>query len=314
MARSLFFGGKGGVGKTSCAAAYALSCAAAGQRTLLVSTDPAHNLADLFGRAPGPTPARLRPDLDVVELDPERETRRYLDEVKATLRPLVSGERSSTVFRQLDLARHAPGTEEAALFDALVGLLLEAGRDYDRLVFDTAPGGHTVRLLALPEIMGAWVDGLMQRRRKVRSDYKAWLGDGEVVDDPIQEALMRRRGRLAAAREHLTCAAHSAVVLVANPERLPTLETVRTRELLEAHGLHVGALAINKCLPAHVDGDWLANWRDEQRPWIERLDETFADRPVRRIDHQPRAPASCDDLAPMIDALGDLAPWRAHDT
>ncbi len=247
------------------------------------------------------------------ELDPERETRRYLDQVKATIRPLVSGERSATVFRQLDLARHAPGTEEAALFDALVGLLLETGREYDRLIFDTAPGGHTVRLLALPEIMGAWVDGLMQRRRKVRSDYQAWLGDGEVVDDPIQEALMRRRGRLAAAREHLTCAARSAVVLVANPERLPTLETARTRELLEAHGLHVGALAINKCLPAHVDSDWLANWRDEQRPWLEQLRTTFADRPVRRIEHQSRAPASCDDLQPLVEALSDLSPWRAHD-
>ncbi|MBZ9567290.1 ArsA family ATPase [Modicisalibacter tunisiensis] len=313
MARSLFFGGKGGVGKTSCATAYALNCAAAGQKTLLVSTDPAHNLADLFGRAPGATPTRMRPDLDVVELDPDRETQRYLDQVKDTIRPLVSGERSTTVFRQLDLARHAPGTEEAALFDALVGLLLETGRDYDRLIFDTAPGGHTVRLLALPEIMGAWVDGLMQRRRKVRSDYKAWLGDGEVVDDPIQEALMRRRGRLAAAREHLTCGAHSAVVLVANPERLPTLETARTRELLEAHGLHVGALVVNKCLPEDVDSTWLTNWRDEQRPWREQLAATFADRPVLEISHQPHAPASCDDLQPLSDALRGLDPWQAHD-
>ncbi|MEA3251507.1 MAG: TRC40/GET3/ArsA family transport-energizing ATPase [Pseudomonadota bacterium] len=313
MARSLFFGGKGGVGKTSCATAYALNCAAAGQKTLLVSTDPAHNLADLFGRAPGAMPTRMRPDLDVVELDPDRETQRYLDQVKDTIRPLVSGERSTTVFRQLDLARHAPGTEEAALFDALVGLLLETGRDYDRLIFDTAPGGHTVRLLALPEIMGAWVDGLMQRRRKVRSDYKAWLGDGEVVDDPIQEALMRRRGRLSAAREHLTCAAHSAVVLVANPERLPTLETARTRELLESHGLHVGALVINKCLPEDVDSTWLINWRDEQRPWREQLAATFADRPVREIGHQPHAPASSDDLQPLSDALQGLTPWQDHD-
>ncbi|MEQ7871077.1 ArsA family ATPase [Chromohalobacter salexigens] len=312
MAKSLFFGGKGGVGKTSCATAYALGCAAAGWRTLLVSTDPAHNLADLFGRAPGPTPARMQAGLDVVELDPDHETQRYLEQVKATLRPLVSGERSATVFRQLDLARHAPGTEEAALFDALVGLLLDTGEKYDRLIFDTAPGGHTVRLLALPEIMGAWVEGLMQRRRKVRSDYKAWLGDGEVVDDPIQETLMRRRGRLAAAREHLTCPAHSAVILVANPERLPALETARTRELLESHGLHVGAVVINKCLPAEVDSQWLANWREEQRPWIEHLEASFPDRERIRIDHQPHAPASCNDLAPLQEALGRLAPWHDH--
>lgn len=312
MAKSLFFGGKGGVGKTSCATAYALSCADAGWNTLLVSTDPAHNLADLFGRQPGPTPTRMRPGLDVIELDPDHETKRYLDQVKANIKPMVSGERSAAVFRQLDLARHAPGTEEAALFDALVGLLLDTGQHYDRLVFDTAPGGHTVRLLALPEIMGAWVDGLMQRRHKVRSDYKAWLGDGEVVDDPIQEVLMRRRGRLAAAREHLTCPEHSAMILVANPERLPALETARTRDLLETNGLNVGAVVINKCLPTTVDSQWLANWREEQRPWIEQLEASFADRTCIRIEHQPHAPASIEDLRPLCEALGDLSPWHAH--
>lgn len=307
MAHILFFGGKGGVGKTSCATAHALNCAEKGQRTLLVSTDPAHNLGDIFQRRLGAQATRTAANLDVIEIDPERETTRYLDEVKANLRPWVSGERSQQVYRQLDLARHSPGTEEAALFDALTSLLLDHDADYDRLIFDTAPGGHTIRLLALPEIMGAWVDGLLERRRKVRSDYQSWLGDGEVVDDPIQQVLMRRRGRLAAVRERLTDARHSAILLVANPEPLPVHETERTRRLLEDNGLPVLGVAVNKCLPAAVDGEWLRGWREQQRPWIERLTNHFGDRRCLILDHLASAPDSIAGLAPLRNALAPLA-------
>ncbi|WP_288990276.1 ArsA family ATPase, partial [uncultured Cobetia sp.] len=189
-----FFGGKGGVGKTSCAAAQALALAEKGEATLLVSTDPAHNLGDLFG-AIGGKPCNIAPRLDVMELDPERECDRYLEAVRQRIVPLVSGERSATVMRQLELSRHAPGTSEAALFDALVEIILtppapleDEAPHYRHILFDTAPSGHTIRLLSLPEVLGGWLEGMLGQRRRAIAERSLWLDSQQASETPGEEA------------------------------------------------------------------------------------------------------------------------------
>ncbi len=171
--RLLFVGGKGGVGKTTTAAALALHGAESGRRVLLVSTDPAHSLGDLFGRRIGNRKRELVSGLLGLELDPEAEVDRYLEEVGGTMRAFVRPALYPEIERQIALARHSPGATEAALMDRMARLMGEAASDFDQVIFDTAPTGHTLRLLALPEIMAAWMDGLLRSRDRSDSFGRA---------------------------------------------------------------------------------------------------------------------------------------------
>ena len=125
LARSksiLFFGGKGGVGKTTVSAGTALAMAAEGRRVLIVSTDPAHNLGHLFNRDVGPRPVRLAPNLDGMELDPEETVNQHLEEVSGSLRKLMAPHLAGEVDKHIELSRDAPGMQEAALMRVREGV------------------------------------------------------------------------------------------------------------------------------------------------------------------------------------------------
>ena len=159
----LFVGGKGGVGKTSVAAALGLALARAGRPVLLVSTDPAHNLGHLWQRPVGDRPVELAPLLRGVEIDPARTTEAHLAAVEATMSRLMPDHLQGEVRRHLDLARDAPGTHESAVLERLAEVV-EARQPEELVIVDTAPSGHTARLVALPELMQAWTDGLLRRQ------------------------------------------------------------------------------------------------------------------------------------------------------
>ncbi len=169
----LFVGGKGGVGKTTTAAALGLKGAEDGRRILLVSTDPAHSLGDLFGQKIGNRELELLPNLWGLELEPEEEVERYLEGVKSAMRTFVRPAMYPEIERQIELTRHSPGATEAALMERMSTLMGEATATYDTVIFDTAPTGHTLRLLTLPEIMAAWMDGLLRSRERSESFGRA---------------------------------------------------------------------------------------------------------------------------------------------
>ena len=148
------------------AAALALVAAERDRHCLLVSTDPAHSLADLFGRPIGHRVTALTAALWALEIDPDRQADEHLETVKAHMRRLVHPRSFDEIDRQLDLARHAPGTMEAAILERVAEVMALAGDQYDQVIFDTAPTGHTVRLLSLPQVMAAWMDGLLGHRKR----------------------------------------------------------------------------------------------------------------------------------------------------
>jgi arsenite-transporting ATPase len=286
----LLFGGKGGVGKTTLAAAYALLAADRGHRTLLVSTDPAHSTADILEAAIGPEPVQVRPRLWAMEIDPAGEADRYIAEVKQriadTTPPLLMPE----VERQIDIARVSPGAEEAALFERFTRIMEGAGAGYDRILFDTAPLGHTLRLFSLPEQMAAWMSGLISRRRKVSALGRMWrrVAGGAPEreaerDDRILEALEARRARFEQARATLTDAGRSAFVMVAIPERLPLLEAEKAIRVLEQHSVPVGALFVNRVLPDDAEGAFLARRRERQAEVLRRVAIGGGGTPVHHI-------------------------------
>ena len=300
----LFVGGKGGVGKSTMAAALAVSMAESGERILLVSTDPAHSLGDLFGTSIGDRERELLPGLHALEIDPEGEVESYLARVKATMRQYARPAMYAEIERQMELTRHSPGAEEAALMDRVTTLMGEATTRHDRIIFDTAPTGHTLRLLALPEIMTAWTDGLLRsrersdslgkavdrlgRRRGASGDELAVMGDveesaGDERSRKIREVLLERRRRFSRARRLLLDPAVTAFILVLIPEKLPILESEKTLDVLRRHKVPVAGIVVNRVLPEAPLGDFLESRRAQQAEYLERVDRGFAKLPRVRV-------------------------------
>ncbi len=271
----IFVGGKGGVGKSTSAAAIAWQSAKEGHKTLLISTDPAHNVGDIFNREIGGKTIEIADNLYALEIDPEIETENYIKGVKANIKGTVHTSMMEEVNRQLDTAKASPGADEAALFDKLIHIILEERQHYDKLVFDTAPTGHTIRLLTLPELMGVWIEGLLEKRRKTNANYTALLNDGQPREDPIYEVLRERQERFSKARDILLNENETGFIFVLNPERLPILETTKALELLHNYQLHVKTLIINKVLPKEADGEFLRERKIHEQKYLELIKETF---------------------------------------
>ena len=301
--RVLFLGGKGGVGKTTVASALALAASRQGRRALVVSTDPAHNLGHLWGRRIGDRPTRLAENLQGLEIDPDATTDRHLADVGRTLKRLMPGSLAGEVDKHMDLSRRSPGTHEAAVLERITELVEEGMREHDLVVFDTAPSGHTARLMALPEVMTAWTDGLLRRREKSqnlgaamrglesgreRDRGQALLGSTaprdplEERDEEIRSILLRRRDRLASLREVLTDPALSSFAIVLAAERLPVLETIELHEELTRTGVDVGALVVNKRSPAGR-GEFLERRRAMEEEHLASLRTALPRVPLQQI-------------------------------
>ncbi len=304
--RILFLGGKGGVGKTTMAALAALDAAGRGHRTLLVSTDPAHSTADVLQTELSDRPRPVVADCWAMEIDPEREADRYIDGVKERVASAAPPRLLGEVYRQIDIARVSPGAIEAALFDRFTRILEEEAKDYDRIVFDTAPTGQTLRLLSLPELMTTWMSGLIKRRKKVGSLSKMWQNvagseaSETLKDDPLLRALEDRRGRFHRARNLLTDPEKTAFVFVLIPERLPIWETEKAVETLSKHGIPVGAIIVNQILP-EPSGDgpeepFLAGRREREAGYLARISETLGNWPLLRVTLQDSDPVGVDAL------------------
>jgi arsenite-transporting ATPase len=275
--RVLFFGGKGGVGKTTCAAAVSLAASRAGRRVLLVSTDPAHSTSDIFERPFARDEREVLPSLCGVEVDAEFEARRYLDEVKERISGMFNPGVVREAMRQIDLVAGMPGLADVALFDRMADLVLNRSSAYDLMVFDTAPTGHTLRLLHMPEAMAAWVQALADRRRQALEGdpTSARKGLGPADPDAVLDSLTRRRAKLASVRDLLTRYETTAFALVAIPERLPIEESVRLVHDLEHAHLHVGAVIVNRVLPEGLSGAYYEARRAQEGVYLEEIERRF---------------------------------------
>jgi arsenite-transporting ATPase len=314
----LFFGGKGGVGKTTLAASAALGLAARGHRTLLVSTDPAHSTGDILQADLGAEPRPVIADCWAMELDPEREADRYIEEVKARVATAAPPRLVAEVERQIDIARVSPGAVEAALFERFTRILEEEGKDFDRIVFDTAPTGQTLRLLSLPELMTAWMTGMIQRRKKVGALTRMWrnvagsaASDAER-EDPVLAALEDRRARFHRARQTLTAPERAAFIFVVIPERLPIWETEKAVETLSRHAIPVGAIIVNQVLPppAVEDGGaaFMEARREREALYLARISRDLGDWPVLCVHLQETDPVGIDALKELAGGIRPAPP------
>ena len=257
--RILFFGGKGGVGKTTCASAMALAASREGKRVLLVSTDPAHSTSDIFQKPFDRDEREVYPGLMGIELDANLEARRYVDRAKAEIARMFSHAVAKEAERQIELASAMPGVEEVALFDRMSDLIIDRFDAYDLLIFDTAPTGHTLRLLRMPELVSSWIGALSKRRRALlllNQDIDKVRQSPEAVDpddDPILQTLDRRREKLELVSARLMQHNFTGFVLVVIPERLAIEETARAAEILRESNVNVCGVVVNRVLPDDLD-------------------------------------------------------------
>lgn len=316
--RVLFVGGKGGVGKTSLASALALARARGGGRVLIVSTDPAHNLGHLWNTTVGDEPTRLaslprdgeEAYVDGLEVDPARTVDRHLAAVRETMRRLLPERLYGQADQHLALARVAPGTHESAVLERVAEAVSLGDESYDLVVFDTAPSGHTLRLMALPEQLTAWTETLLANRDRSERFGAAMRGIASTRHDPgrdsdaeLRRVLLRRQHRFALLRDTIADPARSGFVLVLTAERLPVAETLDVHAQLTELGVDVVALVANRRSPADA-GDLLAARRIQEDRQLSVVRDQIPGVPLLEIPLLPGELVGMAVLGQLAELLG----------
>lgn len=272
MGKIIFFGGKGGVGKTSCSSAYAIARSNEGKKVLLISTDPAHSTSDLFNTKIGSKITRIKGNLFGLEIDPQEESDKYINSIKGNLTHILSPIILEEIKKQLDAARVSPGSHESALFDKMIELINNESENYDFIIFDTAPTGHTIRLLSLPELLGAWIDSLLIKRRKAITLKK--MVDRNKDEDPIVKILTKRKDNMEKARKTMIDGENLEFIFVLNAERLPIEETKKAVDLLKKYKIPVKTLVINRILPETNDEFWKKK-KEIEKGYLVNIERSF---------------------------------------
>jgi arsenite-transporting ATPase len=251
-------------------------------------------------------PARLEENLFGVEIDAAADAAAYVERVQEDARGSVSPEVLPAVRQHLELAKSSPGTEESALFDRFVDLIALSPGEYDRIVFDTAPTGHTLRLLTLPALLTAWVEGMVRQREKVAGMERMLrnlAGKEGSDEDPILNRLRGRRERFHHARHRLL--EDTTFYLALIPERLPIEETARALETLTRGGIHVGALVVNRVLPEMDEGEFMRSRLAQQAEYLTEIEERFGSRQIVRVYQDARDVTSRGQLTSIAGQLDD---------
>ncbi len=245
LGKFVFFAGKGGVGKTTCSSIYALKCSKKGLKTLLVSTDPAHSTDKILETKLSEETKKIKEDLWAKQVDASKEAERHRKKIKKEMKQIVGPDMVDKLKGYLKMTHNSPGVKESALLDALIKTMKKS-KEYDRVVFDTAPTGETMRLLQLPELLSSW-SGQLIERRKENLERLGKVGDESKIDiteDPLVKRLKTRENKLKFGRKVLL--SKSSIVPVITPEKLSMLETQDSIELLEKMGIDIPGIVLNR--------------------------------------------------------------------
>jgi arsenite-transporting ATPase len=306
--RVILFTGKGGVGKTTAAAATALRCADAGMRTIILSTDPAHSLADAFER---PLSAVGTPITDALwgqQLDAQERMEDAWSDIQAYVMEVLGWAGVDAI--EAEELSVVPGLDE--IFSLSDIKTYASSGEWDVVVVDCAPTAETIRFLSLPDILSWYMDRLFPVGRRITGLVRPILSrvtNVPVAGDAVFEATRRFYERLDGVRELLTDGARSSVRLVVNPERMIIAEARRTFTYLALFGYHVDAVIANRLLPDAVTDPWFASWKATHAEHLTAIEDGFSPLPVLRADLAADELVGVDRLREFADALyGDTDP------
>jgi arsenite/tail-anchored protein-transporting ATPase len=277
--RILLFTGKGGVGKTTVAAATAVRAARAGRRTLITSTDPAHSLADSFGVELGDQVSEIEPNLWAEQIDAQARLEQNWRDIQEHVISLLNWMGVDSV--EAEELSVIPGLDEIfSLTD--MRRHVDSGA-YDLLVIDCAPTAETLRLLSLPEVMNWYIERIFPIQRGVVKTIRPVLTrvtTMPIPDDRIFNAVMRLHRNLEAVRKILVDEKQSSVRLVVNAEKMVIAEARRTYTYLSLFGYRVDAVIANRIIPDHVTDPYFVKWKEIQAEHLTTIRDSFQPVPI----------------------------------
>ncbi|GAB6076907.1 ArsA family ATPase [Desulfurobacterium crinifex] len=247
-----FFSGKGGVGKTTISSALAVALSERRLRTLLVSLDPAHSLSLALDVEVGGKVKKVSENLFAVEIDVESEMKSYLHRVKKEAEKVVSPVILEEIKDQIDLAYYSPGAFELAILDVIHRIISESEKSYDRIVFDTAPSGYTLRLVSLPSLLNRWLHRLIDLRKEaLKLHFYSDLEDKRKLEevysqDTVLSVLVKRKEQIETLRGVLLNRGKTLFGIVVSPDVLPIQIAKKTVDELEASGIEVELVVFNR--------------------------------------------------------------------
>lgn len=306
MTRILLFTGKGGVGKTTTAAATAVRCADAGLRTVVLSTDPAHSLADAFDVPLGAVAVPIIDSLWGQQLDAQERMEESWHEIQGYLREVFAW--AGVDGLEAEELSVVPGLDEIfALSD--IKQYAESG-EWDVVVVDCAPTAETIRFLSLPDILSRYMERLFPVGRRVNkaiAPVLSRLTSLPMANDGVFDATSAFYDRLDGVREILMDPTRSSVRLVVNPERMVIAEARRTYTYLSLFGYRVDAVVANRLLPDAVSDPWFERWKELHVEHVKAIEEGFAPLPVLKVELAPEELIGVDALRGFADRVyGDL--------
>jgi arsenite/tail-anchored protein-transporting ATPase len=274
--------GKGGVGKTSTSAATALRCAEMGLKTIVISTDTAHSLADSLEKEIGPEPVLLYPNLWAQEVDARYSMDKYWGRVQKYMVALFSKQGVNDIVAEE--VTILPGLEEGAHLLWINKYFND--NEFDVLIVDAAPTAETLRLLSLPDVTRWWFDKIMTLTRgaaKVLRPIGKILRRGDdMPEDDAWEQIEQLFSTLDSVRTLLTNPEVSSIRLVVNPERMVIKETQRTYTYLNLYGYATDAIVCNRIIPDEVTDPYFSMWKANQKENINFIGEAFGELPMLR--------------------------------
>ncbi|NJP06005.1 MAG: ArsA family ATPase [Chloroflexaceae bacterium] len=311
--RTLIFTGKGGVGKTSVAASTALRAADMGLRTLVMSTDPAHSLADSLDMEQqlGPEPVVIAPNLHALEVSIYHDIESNWGQVRQHFAELMAQQGVEGILA--DEMSILPGMEEA--FPLLRIKRHREANDYDLMIIDCAPTGETLRLLSSPETF-KWAISMLRNaenfivRPLLRPMSKVNPSLNKVVAPvEVYEAVNDMFTQMEGVTRLLTDPNETSVRLVMNPEKMVIKESQRALTYLSMYGLTVDTIIVNKILPINQDSGYLNHWRDIQQRYLQEVEHSFQPLPIHYVPYYAEEVVGLDRLRIMgTDIYGDENP------
>ncbi|MEJ7892521.1 MAG: ArsA family ATPase [Solirubrobacteraceae bacterium] len=300
--RTILYTGKGGVGKTSVAAATGRAIAATGARVIVLSTDPAHSLADVLEMPVGSAPVNVGGGLFAQQVHAQEELERNWSTVQGWLGAMLV-ERGVDRIAAEELSV-PPGGDE--LFSLLAIKAHWDSGEWDAIVVDCAPTGETLRLLSFPDVARWWLDKVFGREHQLlaaaRPLARAFL-DVNLPDERVFAEVQALIRNLVAMNEILRDPGHTTLRLVMTPDRMVVKESMRTFTYLNLFGYVTDAVVVNRVFPAEVDGTYFGAWRALQSEQLELVESGFAPVPVLRAPYFDREVIGAE----MLDRLaGEL--------
>jgi arsenite-transporting ATPase len=307
--RTILYTGKGGVGKTSVAAATARRCAAAGARTLVLSTDPAHSLADALQEAVGGEPTKVGRRTWAQQVQAQDELERHWSAVSEWLGGLLM-ERGVDRIAAEELTV-PPGGDE--LFSLLQLQRHAESGEWDVVIVDCAPTGETLRLLSFPDAARWWLDKVFGREQSMlaaaRPLARMFL-DVQLPDERVVAEIQRLVANLVAMHELLRDASRVSMRLVMTPDRMVVAEAMRTFTYLNLYGYLTDAVVVNRVFPDELAAGYFGAWHEVQQDQLALVDSAFSPVPVLRAPYfasEVIGPERLDELGAAIFASHDAA-------